>query len=846
MVKDSNKAYNSSTATEGRIILDRTFENKLAQSKDKLKSYYSTIKNLLLSYDGVKSRISMPCDTFRLGADIIAKITIDGKLLKLFLALNVDTYDKDVLGFTYQGNLKSYSDVPLCFVLKSVNDLENAKKLIADLMHNLKLDMVKNYNSVDFIKKYPYIENAVFSGNKNGFSDTNGDLVIDTEVDKIKYKEQAAATMQDDKEKLAVSMENMDDYEEIVEEVTVTEMVDIVWLDRTFENKLRQSDDTLKAHYDELKSLLLSYKGVKSRLSKGSDTIRANKETICKFVIVGKTIKLYLALNTDEYDVEKYNHENQGELTTYKEVPFMLRVKTDKSLKHAIELITELMKKKYLNKKGGKLKIVNFSESFPYIVGGVLKPKNRTDFIAEKTGEDNCLAEQVEYTYKKKILKLVKVDKKKEIKQETDSAEATDNVIEETATLTQDVDAIEETEDNTIEDSIASQEEIVAEDTEESVADITEDATDTQSQDTDSKDDVDNTQSQDTGTESDDTEADTNEDTGAEKEPEYIAHDERGQLILQIKKEHDRRDKEPKKEVSEEEDSEEGSDMDMYAYVKTAEAAQAVTDPIVHYYQPVVDNKGNIRFFAISQILNDKLMGMMVPQQYFDVADNSKRIEDLNKIALREAKLAIDDRYNVMGIEKPDSEETEYDEFGGFMDTLSAMTSRKTIIEDDELRLSLLMSGRNLVYRAGVDELIESIEEYKNNIILTLDYNYMVMLGSRGTFAINRMREKGIRVMLYRIEQGPWNSFADIECDYMEFDIRRYINNSSRSITLLDGMIKYCKEQGIKTVASYVDTPEIKKFAEDRQIDYMIGDEICRPMRTVGAALRVLSLKAGE
>ena len=119
MVKDSNKAYNSSTATEGRIILDRTFENKLAQSKDKLKSYYSTIKNLLLSYDGVKSRISMPCDTFRLGADIIAKITIDGKLLKLFLALNVDTYDKDVLGFTYKGNLKSYSDVPLCFLLKS-------------------------------------------------------------------------------------------------------------------------------------------------------------------------------------------------------------------------------------------------------------------------------------------------------------------------------------------------------------------------------------------------------------------------------------------------------------------------------------------------------------------------------------------------------------------------------------------------------------------------------------------------------------------------------------------------------------------------------------------------------
>ena len=70
------------------IKYNKSFTAKIIQSSDEVKAYYSEIKNELLSYKGVKSRMSWKGETFYAGRVTYAKLCVRGKCLSLFLALN--------------------------------------------------------------------------------------------------------------------------------------------------------------------------------------------------------------------------------------------------------------------------------------------------------------------------------------------------------------------------------------------------------------------------------------------------------------------------------------------------------------------------------------------------------------------------------------------------------------------------------------------------------------------------------------------------------------------------------------------------------------------------------------
>ena len=80
-------------AEEYGVELQKSFMAKLIQlDKDKQK-YYTTLKNELLSYQKVKSRISWNFDTINAGRNKIAKFAVRGKSLCLYLALDPDKVD---------------------------------------------------------------------------------------------------------------------------------------------------------------------------------------------------------------------------------------------------------------------------------------------------------------------------------------------------------------------------------------------------------------------------------------------------------------------------------------------------------------------------------------------------------------------------------------------------------------------------------------------------------------------------------------------------------------------------------------------------------------------------------
>ena len=132
----------------------RSFQSKLIQSTEDVKSFYSEIKNELLSYRKVKSRTSWNCDTFNQGRNQLAKINVRGKTLCIYLALSPDTYKDSKYFFTDMSGKVQYQATPMMLKIKSARGVKHAKELIADLAANLELTQNPSYEAQDFAPAY--------------------------------------------------------------------------------------------------------------------------------------------------------------------------------------------------------------------------------------------------------------------------------------------------------------------------------------------------------------------------------------------------------------------------------------------------------------------------------------------------------------------------------------------------------------------------------------------------------------------------------------------------------------------------------------------------------------------
>lgn len=110
-----------------------TFGERLLQSEKDVQDLYNEIKNEILSY-GVKSRISSVGDTFRLHKKMYVRITVAGKSLKLYFALNPADYANSTLPIQDASDKEMYVDIPLVFKVKSPLSVRRCKELIQDVM----------------------------------------------------------------------------------------------------------------------------------------------------------------------------------------------------------------------------------------------------------------------------------------------------------------------------------------------------------------------------------------------------------------------------------------------------------------------------------------------------------------------------------------------------------------------------------------------------------------------------------------------------------------------------------------------------------------------------------------
>lgn len=98
-----------------------SFEMRVEELADDAKAYYNQLKEYLLSFKKVKSRLSNRCDSFRVGRDLLCKMAIGGKTLKIYLAIDADREDIESkkLHFRNMSESKAYSEVPAMIPVKS-------------------------------------------------------------------------------------------------------------------------------------------------------------------------------------------------------------------------------------------------------------------------------------------------------------------------------------------------------------------------------------------------------------------------------------------------------------------------------------------------------------------------------------------------------------------------------------------------------------------------------------------------------------------------------------------------------------------------------------------------------
>ncbi len=136
---------------------------------------------------------------------------------------------------------------------------------------------------------------------------------------------------------------------------------------KSFVAKMKQSDAKLKVYYSDIKNAFDSYKRINSTVSLQGDRFNLGRETIAKMTIVGKTLKLYLALDVNDTELKEtvYHQKFVGDQKAYEATPFLVKVKSEVGAKKAIRLV------KYLAEKLGAVedptfKPVDYVAEFAY------------------------------------------------------------------------------------------------------------------------------------------------------------------------------------------------------------------------------------------------------------------------------------------------------------------------------------------------------------------------------------------------------------------------------------------------------------------------------------------------
>lgn len=172
----------------------------------------------------------------------------------------------------------------------------------------------------------------------------------ETEEEKVEEPEEET------EEETVVSFEETEETEEEEEETTTIveeteEGKTVTKLQLSFQAKLSRANEEVVARYNEIKNELDAY-GVKNVLSWDKERFAYKRNSVAKLKLRGKNLYVYLAVDPAEYvGSTKYNLKDVSAVKANAGTPALLKVKSDRAVRRAKELIAVIANKYQLEKK---------------------------------------------------------------------------------------------------------------------------------------------------------------------------------------------------------------------------------------------------------------------------------------------------------------------------------------------------------------------------------------------------------------------------------------------------------------------------------------------------------------
>lgn len=157
------------------ISSSRSFIDRIYAADSDLKYYYSEVKNELLSYAGISHTVDRKYEVFYHGTRQVAKLSICNGVLRLYVNLDPDKYDKSQYNHRDMSKFECHAKTPLRIDVNTTETLRHAKVFIRIIRKKENLKAVSSFVKVDYEKFYTLKENVfprlfkkMFTGTKKG------------------------------------------------------------------------------------------------------------------------------------------------------------------------------------------------------------------------------------------------------------------------------------------------------------------------------------------------------------------------------------------------------------------------------------------------------------------------------------------------------------------------------------------------------------------------------------------------------------------------------------------------------------------------------------------------------
>ena len=222
--------------------------------------------------------------------------------------------------------------------------------------------------------------------------------------------------------------------------------------------------------------------------------------------------------------------------------------------------------------------------------------------------------------------------------------------------------------------------------------------------------------------------------------------------------------------------------------------------PFGYYYNVSKDAYGNIVYCNIYQLMNDRRLGRIYQPQYFELAEQSSRIFEINDLLIKHA----------LGI----------------------------CLLLPDIKFVVQVSPRYLETKELTKRLELLLEGAPSNLVLSFNARPLVITGTPGKRRLESLVKKyNLTLMLDQLETERTSLLFEFPIKYARVDLRYYQDKDVSKTTFIKFMSDYCKSQNITLCARYVNSKEQRTWVFANGIKYIEGDIVQKIKNTVLGAV---------